>query len=637
TREERQITAMGHLSWAPFFHPSGDYLVFATNAQGFANFELYIVDAAGEREPVRVSDREGFDGLATFTPDGGTLSWTSNATPERQSQLFVADWDHEGALALLADAPPREPGRDPGRDDRAVLPETDGAIIEADLRAHVAALTDPAMEGRLTGTGGERLATAYVARLFERLGLDPAGTDGFFQPFDFTSGVSLAGGNTLTVSVDGAAQPLTLDEAWRPLAFSTTGPVEMTDVVFAGHGIVAPGGGLDSYGDVDVAGSWVLIWRGLPSGLDPEERTALSRFADLRYRASVAHSRGAAGLIVAPPPDGGFDDTLPRLTYEATSGHATLPVVAVDRASAARMLAILGDLDEATAAIAAGEAAPRRLIGVEASAGIALDFETRTGRNVLARLDLTEGEAALAPLMIGAHVDHLGRGETSGSLARGEEVGQIHPGAATPEALSSALIEVAEHLAALHAEGRLTGARDIVFAAWSGEELGLLGASHFVNARLEAEGVETLADSVSAYINMDMVGRLEDRLVAAGTGSSPVWDREIERRNAVIGLPIVTNPDTYLPTDATELYLAGVPILSLFTGAHGDYHRPGDTADKLNYAGLEDIARFVALIARARATDAEEPAYVERERPDSEGGRRMAGVFLGTIPDYAEE
>jgi membrane-associated protease RseP (regulator of RpoE activity) len=136
---------------------------------------------------------------------------------------------------------------------------------------------------------------------------------------------------------------------------------------------------------------------------------------------------------------------------------------------------------------------------------------------------------------------------------------------------------------------------------------------------------------------MDMVGRLEDKLIAGGTGSSPVWAREIERRNAVVGLPIVTSSDPYLPTDATEFYLAGVPVLSLFTGAHGDYHRPSDTADKLNYDGLADIARFVALVARSRATVEEEPELVALARPEAQGGRRMGGVFLGTIPDYATE
>jgi hypothetical protein len=167
--------------------------------------------------------------------------------------------------------------------------------------------------------------------------------------------------------------------------------------------------------------------------------------------------------------------------------------------------------------------------------------------------------------------------------------------------------------------------------------LGLLGSSHYVDAKAEAAGANDLSELVSAYINLDMVGRLSDEVIAGGVASSPIWEREIERRNAVVGLPITTSADTYMPTDATAFYLKGVPILSLFTGAHDDYHRPADTADKLNYEGLKEIARFAALVGRSRALAADEPAYVERERPGGEGGRRMGGVKLGTIPDYAEE
>ena len=635
---EQQITDLGVMSWAPFFHPSGAYIVFATNLQGFANFELYMVDAAGRREPVRVTDRKGFDGLATFSPDGRTISWTSNATPNDKSQIFLAAWDHQAALDLLAGAP--------GRQVAAVsaMPDSSDGITTEDLTAIVLALTADEMAGRLTGTEGERLATAYVADVFARLGLAPAGDDGtMFQAFDFTAGVALAADNRLSVSVDGDPKTVALEAAWRPLAFSRTGPAETASVLFAGYGLVAPADGdepaIDSYGDLDATDKWVLLWRGMPGDVSNERRTYLARFADLRYKASVAKSRGAAGVIFAPPTREGFEDRLPRLTYEATSGTAGLPVVAVDRASAARMLSILGDdLTTMTAEIEAGSFAGRDLIGVSAEAEIALDFEKRRGRNVLARLELDGvGEGGRPPLIIGAHVDHLGRGETSGSLAGAEGSGKIHGGADDNASGVAAMIEVAQKLASDRAAGRLNGNRDVIFAAWSGEELGLLGASHFVDRMVEGAGSDDLSDLVSAYINMDMVGRMTDRLVVSGLGSSDIWAREVERRNAVVGLPITTSSDTYLPTDSTAFYLKRVPILSLFTGAHEDYHKPSDTADKLNYEGLRDIARFVALVARSRVLAEDEPVYIAVARPQGASARRMSNVFLGTIPDYAKE
>jgi hypothetical protein len=613
-------------------------LIFATNLQGFGNFELYIVDAEGQQAPVRVTERDGFDGLATFSPDGETISWTSNATPKEESQIFIGKWDHETALRLLDAAPPRE---------HKAQEVTDGStpdITVEDLKKIVATLTSNEMAGRLTGSDGEKRATAFVADAFAALGLSPYGDAGsMFQSFDFTAGVALAQGNALSISVDGEVTDLMLEEDWRPLAFSRTGQAEEAGVVFAGFGLDAPAEGdaaaIDSYGDLDTQGKWVLLWRGMPGDLSNARRTQLSRYADLRYKASVAKARGAVGVIFAPPPRDAFEDRLPRLAFEATSGVAGLPVVAVTRETSRRMLSILGsELTSMTAQIEAGDSAGRDLFGVSVSGALALEYEKHTGRNVVARLELDGlSEDGRPPVIIGAHVDHLGRGETSGSLASGDEVGEIHHGADDNASGVAAMIEVAQKLTSDRDSGRLKAGRDVIFAAWSGEELGLLGASHFVTALAESAGAEDLSDLVSAYLNMDMVGRLDDRVIISGLGSSDIWAREIERRNAVIGLPIVTSEDTYLPTDSTAFYLKGVPILSLFTGAHEDYNKPSDTAEKLNYEGMRDIARFVALLARSLVLADEEPAYVEVARPKGHGSRRMSNVFLGTIPDYASE
>ncbi|GMG81404.1 M28 family peptidase [Paralimibaculum aggregatum] len=635
--DARQVTHLGAMSWAPFFHPSGEYIVFASNLEGFGNFELYLVDAAGRREPVRITEREGFDGLASFSPDGATIAWTSNATPARRSQIFLAPWDHAAARTALAAAPLR--GGAEAAVPRPEMDTTDPAITEADLGRHLRALASEAMAGRLTGTPGEAMAADYVAAAFAALGLEGAGDGGgFTQSFGFTAGVALGPGNALEITAGGARLAPEIDRGWRPLAFSESGPAAAREAVFAGYGLVAPAGAdqpaHDSYGEIDPSGKWVVIWRGLPGAVRPERRTWLARFADLRYRVAVAKSRGAAGVILAPPPRLSLDTALPRLAFEARSGRSGLPVLALARGPAE---ALQAGLAPGTAeAVDAGEPRPQALGGVEVAARIDLVREAHTGRNVLARLDLDglpAGEGR-PPVLIGAHLDHLGRGETSGSLARPEERNEIHYGADDNASGVAALIEIAQHLAAERASDRLQAARDVVFAAWSGEELGLLGSAHFVEAAQQAAGTESLADSVSAYVNLDMVGRLRDRLAVQGLGSSPVWAREIERRNAVVGLPVATAEDTYLPTDATSLYLAEVPILALFTGAHAEYHTPRDRVETINLAGLKDIARFAALVVRGRAMDAEEPAYVAVARPRGQGGRRSGGVFLGTIPDY---
>src|SRR2546429_7758022 len=108
--DARRITDFGCMSWAPFYHPSGGYVVFTANKLGFSNFELFIVDAAGTREPARVTFSDGFDGLPTFSPDGLKLCWTSNRAPGGKSQLFLADWKHSQAMAAINTAPRRGSG-----------------------------------------------------------------------------------------------------------------------------------------------------------------------------------------------------------------------------------------------------------------------------------------------------------------------------------------------------------------------------------------------------------------------------------------------------------------------------------------------------------------------------------------------
>ncbi|MGE3955421.1 MAG: TolB family protein [Vicinamibacterales bacterium] len=106
-KDMRQVTSFGAMSWSPFQHPSGDYFIFSSNKLGFENFELFIVDSAGTKEPVRVTYTDGFDSLPVFTPDGRQLSWTSTRSGGEEGQIFLAQWNHEKAMEALKNAPPR--------------------------------------------------------------------------------------------------------------------------------------------------------------------------------------------------------------------------------------------------------------------------------------------------------------------------------------------------------------------------------------------------------------------------------------------------------------------------------------------------------------------------------------------------
>lgn len=106
--EKRQITDFKAMSWAPYEHPSGEYILFASNKLGFENFEVFVVDRAGTKEPVRVTYSDGFDGLPVPSPDGRQLAFTSSRSGGGAGQIFLAQWNHDAAMRALAAAPGRK-------------------------------------------------------------------------------------------------------------------------------------------------------------------------------------------------------------------------------------------------------------------------------------------------------------------------------------------------------------------------------------------------------------------------------------------------------------------------------------------------------------------------------------------------
>ena len=512
------------------------------------------------------------------------------------------------------------------------------------VEADVAALCDPAMDGRLTGTAGERRATKYVAIAFEEIGLEPAGRDGtFFQPFEFTAGVSLGTGNALRSERRGKARAYAVDADWRPLAFSKTGDAPAAPVVFAGYGIVAPANGVapayDSYAGLDVRGRWVLVLRHAPQDVAPESRQHWSRYASLRHKLMLARDRGAQGVLIASGPRSGVRNELVPLAPDLAVGGGSSSVFAISLADAPAeaWLADAGhSLDALQAALDRGETPPGfEIPALRVSARVDLVQERRSGRNVLGRLKTARGGDA-APVLVGAHVDHLGRGLEGASLAREDERGLVHPGADDNASGVAAVIEIARQVAEQARARPDAFARDVIFAAWSGEEVGLIGSTAFASDLPDpAAAAHGAPRRIAAVLNLDMVGRFHEHLIVQGVGSSPAWPSLIESANASRSLPVVLQNESYLPTDATSFYLKGIPVLSAFTGVHDDYHTPRDTPDKLNYPGLAATADLFAGIAEALAERADAPEYTAPSQtplPPRAGLR----VYLGTIPSYGE-
>lgn len=737
---QRQITNMKAMSWAPFYHPSGEYLIFTTNKQGFKNFELYMVDAQGKSEPVRVTDTDGFDGLASFLPDGKRITWTSNRTPGQSSQVFLGDWNHEAALAALKQSKPNsEADSDAFQSGTTSARQSSSDFRPADIIRHVKYLCRPALGGRMTGSVGEKKAVSYVAAYFDYLRLEPAGdNDSWFQKFDFPNGAKLKDDNRLTLTTDDGSTELTVNEDWRPLTFSGNVKVDATEVVFAGYGIVAPAKDdfeeYDSYVHLDVKDKWVLAFRFAPEDVSASHRRHLQFYANLRKKAFYARSRGAKGLIIASGPTSQVRSQLVPLINDFSPSGSSIAAISISDDIAQKLLAgKRKDIQALQTTLDSGEPMMGFNLNntIQIQANVSVENITGVGRNVLGRLQ-AGAEPSNQVIIVGAHIDHLGTGKSSNSLARDTDSGAIHFGADDNASGVAAMLEIAEYLSNLKKKGKLPLKRDIIFAGWSGEELGLHGSKHFAksfdmsqpispvkpstnhedelrdnshdfkieidaqsNLLLNGKPIEpadlkkelefigksfpdfpieihadpsgeagilnnvldlakaaniknvssktapTTTDEQSskivAALNMDMVGRLTDKLVLQGVSSSPVWPKLVESKNAVVGLPVTLSNETDLPTDASSFYQVGVPILSAFTGSHRDYHTPRDTPEKLNYRDAARIARLMGLITRSLGLANDAPKFVKQASKKQDVGRGGMRAYLGTVPSYGED
>ncbi len=631
--DKRRITDFKSMSWAPYFHPGGKYLIFTTNKLGFENFELFITDAAGEREPVRVSFTPGFDGLPVFSPDGKKLCWTSGRTADGKSQLFLADWNDAAALAALEQAPKRT--QTPAPDQK--LPLTSDITV-ADLRAEATWLADPAREGRLTGSPGAQAAADFAAGLFQMLNLKPLGAD-FFQTFEFSAGERLIAEKcALAINAAGKDSSSALDKDFRPLAFSDNGEAE-GEVVFAGYGLSVPEDGkntrYNSYEGLDVKDKIVLLLRYVPESVEPARRAQLNRYAGLRYKAMMARERGAKAVLVVSGPNSPNAGELLPLTNDGSNTGSGIIAASISGAAADALLAPGGKklkdlqtgLDTENPHADGGFVLPK----IKAKLAVGIEHIKKTDRNVLALLPPTGGSDEY--VIVGAHYDHLGRGGAGTTMARAGEEKQIHPGADDNASGTAVVLELAAALAAERPAQPEKPRRGVIFALWSGEEMGIIGSASF------AEKPPVPLARVAAYVNFDMVGRLrENKLTLQGVGSSKAWRKMIEKRNVAAGFNLTLQDDPYLPTDTTSLYPKRIPVLNFFTGSHDDYHRPTDTADKLNVEGMERIAKFAQQLVLDLVNVPERIDFARVERSDSgQGSRETLRAYLGSIPDYATE
>jgi hypothetical protein len=505
-------------------------------------------------------------------------------------------------------------------------------------RAHVEMLASPQLGGRLTGSAGERLASDYIVSELKKMGARPLpGQVDFLIPFDFTAGTR-DGGTTVTVdSVPPRMSNKTFSTRSDVQALSFSDNADVTaPVVFAGYGIVVPESqdfGYDSYATLDVKDKIVLVLRYFPEDADQKTRAILSRYADLRYKALAARQHGAKAMLVVTGPTSPNAGEVVPMSFDTALAGSGIVAASISASVANSLFAAVPDksfddvqkeLDTANPHVA-GFDLPNLSVTVHAN----VVREKQTGHNVVGYLPATQPTTGVSKpwVAVGAHYDHLGHGEAGNTLANKEEANQTHFGADDNASGSAAVLAIG---AAVSGQPRH---RNVMLAFWSGEELGLLGSSAF------AAQPPVPMNQIAAYLNFDMVGRMQDnKLTIQATGTSAVWGKIIEQTNIAAGFDLQLQTDPYQPTDVATFNGASVACLTFFTGVHADYHRPTDTADKINYEDLDRVVDFAVAILR-RVEDAEPaPEFVKVDPPTQPGGGR-AGVriFTGTIPDYSSD
>ena len=548
-------------------------------------------------------------------------------------------------------------------------------------------LASDEMEGRGVGTNGLNKAAEFVRSEFQAAGLRVDAVEGgAFQKFSMITGVKLGEWNSLTfVGPDNQKIELKIGEDFNVCSFGGSGKLHH-EVVFGGYGINAKGIPYVDFDGVDVKGKVVIAMRRTPQQGNKKSPFAtghgISRHAELRTKVSVCSTAGAAAILfvndphsvqnelekmidqatnrvvkasralssLKPDDEGREDadkklaneisrldkaigdahapnagDNLMKFGYSGNGRDGAIPALHISVSSCDELLtaALKKSLDELEGEIDATLKPKSALLEGWKVVGQTNVTRVRTEvKNVLAVL---EGEGPLADetIVVGAHYDHVGRG---GAGSRSPGSTEIHNGADDNASGTVALIELARRLASR--EKPLP--RRIVFIAFTAEELGLIGSERYVS-----QPVFPLEKTIAMY-NMDMVGRLREKLTVFGIGTSPLFKNEVSEFAKAHEIELTLKPDGFGPSDHSSFYAKKIPVLHFFTGTHSDYHRPGDDWEKINLVGMQKVIGLMEDMVVKTAMTEKRPPYLE-VKSRAQIARSGSRPYFGSIPNFGSE
>ena len=447
-------------------------------------------------------------------------------------------------------------------------------IIIADLQTHINYLTNEKLEGRRTGTNGEKLAYEYISNEFQKIGLLPKGDNNtFLQLFEVTNEKILSKNSHLLIN----ANELEMDTDYFPMPFSSNGSVKTTaSIALQENGM-----------------PWFYDLKDLMEANKNNPHFDLTN--SIKLKAMDAAKKRASAFFVFNTST--INDEL-KFEPKATFVTGAIPVIYLTKPAQHTYLK-----DETA--------------NLEIDLNNEIIDNKRYGNNVIGYVN----NNATNTIIIGAHFDHLGYGEDHNSLYTGSTP-QIHHGADDNASGTAAVIELAKILKASKLKNN-----NYLFICFSGEELGLFGSKYFT----EHPSIELT--TANYMINMDMVGRVNEvthNLNIGGFGTSPVWAQTINTGNKFFTIKIDSSGTG--PSDHTSFYRKNIPVLFLFTGIHSDYHKPTDAADKINYSGIWNVLKYVNRVIEN--TDRKGKLSFTKTRETAMGGNVSFKVTLGIMPDY---
>lgn len=493
-------------------------------------------------------------------------------------------------------------------------------ITAQELLSHISFLASDELKGRMTGTEEILSAAEYIKSEFVKYGLEPLFGDSYFQEFPFVAGIELGENNSLKFAVNEEEITQVMLSDFIPVSFSGKADIKGR-MVFAGYGISSTKANYDDYKDVDVKDKIVIVLRNHPE--HTKSQSKFNEYSSLRYKASVAKEKGATGILFVNGYEYETDD-LVKLKYDKAPIIKEFAALHIKRIFIEKLFSSQGLSFKEVQKLIADSLKPASIeFNAEAEIQTEILEISKVCRNVAGLLIGSDPVLKNEYMVIGAHYDHLGMGE-AGSLFRGEEP-QVHNGADDNASGTAGVLELAQKFSSIGPELK----RSIIFIAFSGEELGLLGSNYFVNHSPIPSG------KMISMFNMDMIGRLneEKSLIVYGTGTSSIWKERLEKNNQS-GFKLTFNDEGFGPSDHSSFYGKNIPVLFFFTGVHQDYHRPTDDVEFINAAGQEEIVRFVYQLANSIVTDENKPDFISVPRKEMESTRAWR-VYVGTVPDFA--